>query len=77
MMASGAITTVVKMLETLPEGAQAQVAEHLREYIAEMQDDAEWDAQLQQIQRQLVAAAQQAKQEISAGREKPMDYTRL
>jgi translation initiation factor 2B subunit (eIF-2B alpha/beta/delta family) len=77
MMASGAITTVVKMLETLPEGAQAQVAEHLREYIAEMQDDAEWDAQFQQTQKQLVAAAQQAKQEISAGRAKPMDYTQL
>lgn len=77
MMVSGAITTVVKMLETLPEGAQAQVAEHLREYIAEMQDDAEWDAQFQQTQKQLIAAAQQAKQEISAGRAKPMDYTQL
>jgi translation initiation factor 2B subunit (eIF-2B alpha/beta/delta family) len=76
-MVSGAITTVVKMLETLPEGAQAQVAEHLREYIAEMQDDAEWDAQFQQTQKQLMAAAQQAKQDISAGHAKPMDYSQL
>jgi hypothetical protein len=76
-MVSGAITTVIKMLETLPESTQAQVAEHLREYIAEMQDDAEWDAQFQQTQERLVAAAQQAKEEISAGRAKPMDYTQL
>jgi translation initiation factor 2B subunit (eIF-2B alpha/beta/delta family) len=76
-MVSGAITTVVKMLETLPEATQAQVAEHIREYIAEMQDDAEWDALFQQTQGQLVAAAQQAKKEVAAGRAEPMDYTQL
>jgi translation initiation factor 2B subunit (eIF-2B alpha/beta/delta family) len=76
-MVTGAITTVVKMLETLPEATQAQVAEHIREYIAEMQDDAEWDTQFQQTQEQLTAAVQQAKQEISAGHAEPMDYTQL
>ena len=76
-MVTGAITTVIKMLETLPEATQAQVAEHIREYIAEMQDEAEWDAQFQRTQKQLIAVAQQAKQEISAGCAEPMDYTRL
>ena len=76
-MVTGAITTVVKMLETLPEATQAQVAEHIREYIAELQDDAEWDTLFQQTETQLVAAAQQAKQELSAGRAEPMDHTQL
>jgi hypothetical protein len=76
-MVSTAIITVVKMLETLPETTQAQVVEHLREYIAEMQDDAEWDIQFQETREQLVAAARQAKQEIAAGLAEPMDYNQL
>ena len=76
-MVSTAIITVVKMLETLPETTQAQVVEHLREYIAEMQDDAEWDIQFQETQEQLVAAARQAKQEIAASLAEPMDYNQL
>lgn len=74
---STAIVTAVKMLEALPETAQNQVVEHLREYIAEMQDDVEWDIQFQRTQRQLVAAAQQAKQEIATGLAEPMDYDQL
>ena len=76
-MVSTAIITVVKMLETLPETTQAQVVEHLREYIAEMQDDAEWDIQFQETQEQLVATARQAKQEIAASLAEPMDYNQL
>jgi hypothetical protein len=76
-MMSTAIVTAVKMLEALPETAQNQVVEHLREYIAEMQDDIEWDIQFQRTQRQLVAAAQQAKQEIATGLVEPMDYNQL
>jgi hypothetical protein len=76
-MMSTAIATVVKMLETLPETTQNQVVEHLREYIAEMQDDIEWDIQFQRTQQQLVVAARQARQEIAAGLAEPMDYTQL
>ena len=36
-MGSAAVTTVVKMMETLPENTQNLVVEHLREYIATMQ----------------------------------------
>jgi hypothetical protein len=76
-MMSTAIATMVKMLEVLPETTQAQVVEHLREYIAEMQDDIEWDTQFQRTQKRLVVAARQAKQEIAAGLAEPMDYTQL
>jgi hypothetical protein len=33
-MSSAAITTMIKMMETLPEGTQEQALEHIREYIA-------------------------------------------
>ena len=35
-MSSTTITTVVKMLETLPDHAQDRVVEHLREYIDDL-----------------------------------------
>jgi hypothetical protein len=76
-MMSTAIATVIKMLETLPETTQNQVVEHLREYIAEMQDDIEWDIEFRRTQQQLVVAARQARQEIAAGLAEPMDYTQL
>jgi hypothetical protein len=76
-MMSTTITTVVKMLETLPEATQARVAEHLCEHVTEMQDDAEWDMQFQRTQKHLVAAACQTKQEITAGLAEPLDYTKL
>ena len=62
-MMSTVVTTVVKMLETLPEATRSQVLEHLREYIADLQDDLEWDGQFGRTREKLVAAARQARQE--------------
>lgn len=76
-MSSTAITTVTKMLESLPEGMQEQVLDHLREYIADLQDELRWDALFEKTQPKLIAAAQRAKQEIAAGQAEPMDYERL
>jgi flagellar motor switch protein FliG len=42
-MTSTSIATVVKMMETLPEPAQDKVAEYVRQFIQEMQDEFEWD----------------------------------
>jgi hypothetical protein len=76
-MSSAAITTLIKMMETLPERTQDQVVEHLRDYIAEMQDEQQWDSAFQRTQKELIAAAHRAKQEIAAGKSEPMDYSRL
>ena len=76
-MGSAAVTTVVKMMETLPENTQNLVVEHLREYIATMQDEGAWDAAFQPTQSQLVAAARAAKQQIAAGKAEPLDYSKL
>ena len=72
-MASAAVATVIKMIESLPEDAQGQVIEHLRDYLEEMKDDAKWDNAFKKTQPQLVAAARRAKKEIADGRAKPLN----
>ena len=67
-MSSSAITTIVKMVESLPDDLQERVAEHIREYIAELEDEAWWEYSFKKSQDKLVAAARQAKQEIAEGR---------
>jgi hypothetical protein len=76
-MSSPAITTVVKMLESLPEAMQAQVVDHLYEYLADLQDERQWDAVVKKPQPQLVAAARRAKQAIAQGQATPLDYDQL
>ena len=76
-MASNAITTMTQMMETLPEALQNQVVEHLREYIAELEDELRWEASFNRTQEQLMAAARQAKQEIAEGKSESMDLDRL
>ncbi len=76
-MSSTAITTVTKMLESLPEPAQDQVVAHLREYLEEVQDELRWDALFKKTQPQLVSAARRARQEIARGLAKPMEYDPL
>ncbi len=76
-MASNAIATITRMMEALPEASQNQIVEHLREYIAELEDELRWEASFNRTQEQLVAAARQAKQEIAEGKAEPMDLDRL
>jgi len=76
-MSSTAITTVVKMLESLPINIQDRIAEHLREYISDLQDEARWEESFQRTQESLVAAARRAKQEIAEGQARAMDYEQL
>ncbi len=76
-MSSTAIATITKMIESLPEPAQDQVVEHLREYLEDLQDELLWDAMFTKTQPQLAAAARRAKQEIAQGHAKPMDYDKL
>ncbi|MFB2838303.1 hypothetical protein [Floridanema evergladense] len=76
-MSSPAITTVIAMMESLPEALQEQVAEHLREYIADLEDEIKWDKSFQKTQQQLIKAARRAKQEIAEGKANLLDYEQL
>jgi hypothetical protein len=62
-MTSPAITTIVKMVESLPDDLQERVAEHIRELITNLEDDKRWNASFERTQDKLVAAARQAGQE--------------
>lgn len=76
-MKSTTIATMIKMMETLPEIAQNQVVEHLRNYIANLQDDLQWDILFQKSQKQLIESARHARKEIAKGNAEPMDYNQL
>ena len=76
-MSSTAITTMTKMMESLPETIQLRVVEHLRDYIEDLQDEIKWNASFEETQPQLINAARRARQEIAEGRAKPMDYNQL
>ncbi len=76
-MSSTAITTVIKMIESVPQTVQDQIVEHLRVYIEDLQDEEQWNISFRKTQKQLIAAAQRAKQGIANCRAKPMDYDRL
>lgn len=65
------------MMESLPETVQDQVVEHLRDYLEDLQDEIQWDNLFKKTQKQLIAAAQQARWEIAEGRAKPLDDDQL
>ncbi len=76
-MSSNAIATVIKMMESLPENVQNQVADHLREYLEDLRDELQWEDTFKKTQNKLVAAAQLAKKQIASGYSQPMDYDKL
>ncbi|HLF73895.1 MAG TPA: hypothetical protein VI524_06095, partial [Anaerolineales bacterium] len=39
IMVTPAVNTIIKMIEQLPEPDQEKVAEHIREYLAELEDE--------------------------------------
>ena len=76
-MSTAAIETVVKMLETLPVPTQERAIEHLREYIADLRDEADWDARFNQPSAKLFAVAERVRKEIAEGKAAPMDFDKL
>ncbi len=56
-MSAETISTIIKMVESLPDELQERVAEHLREYIADLEDDERWESSFRQTHDNLVNAA--------------------
>lgn len=76
-MMSNAMMTVMKMTESLPEPLQQRVAEHLREFLADLQDEMLWDTQFSRSQSHLKEIAWQAKRETEEGKAEPFDLQKL
>jgi hypothetical protein len=76
-MDTAAATTMVKMLESVPESLQEEVVEHMRDYIEDIRDDAKWKESFSRTQDKLIAAARKARREIAEGEARPMDVEKL
>ncbi len=76
-MSAEAITTVVKMMETLPDNAQSQVVEYVKNYIADLQDELRWDENFKKTESNLIQKARLAKQQIAEGKAKPLNFADL
>ena len=72
-MSSPTIATIIKMVESLPSDAQERLVDHIRDYIAELNDEMRWDDSFKRTKTSLVSAARRAKQEIAEGRSMSMD----
>jgi hypothetical protein len=69
--------TAIKLLERLPEEAQVQVLEALRQLVAEANDDAQWDELFLRSRNPLATAARNARAEVTAGNATPMNFDKL
>ena len=76
-MSSTTITTIIKMIELLPENQQENIAAHLREYIADLEDEIRWDNKFRNTQSELLKIAKKVRKEISEGRTEGFDYEKL
>lgn len=76
-MPSPSVTTLIAMVESLPATLQERVVEQVREFIADLEDEAKWDASFERTHDKLLESAQKAKQEIAEGQSSPMDYEQL
>ena len=69
--------TVTQMVESLPDRLRGQVVDHLREYVADLRDEFEWDETFRRTQPGLAAAARRAREQISRGLASPLDPDQL
>lgn len=76
-MATPALTTIIKMIEDLPEPLQNQVADHLREYLADLDDEEKWDAAFARTQDKLAYVTGDVTKQIAEGQSEPMDFDKL
>ena len=76
-MSAEAIATVTQMMQTLPESTQQQVAEHISNYIHDLQDDMRWDDSFKKTESNLIQQAKLAKQQIAEGKASRMDISHL
>jgi len=59
-MTPAPIATLVELLESLPAPAEEQVAEHLREYLPDLQGEGRWEELIPETQPSPVEAARGA-----------------
>lgn len=76
-MLTSTTTTIIKMIESLPEDQQEKIAEHLREYIEDLDDEIKWDITFKNTQSELSDIAKKVKIDIAEGKTEGFDYEKL
>ena len=76
-MQTSASTTMMKMIESLPEPMQERALEHMQQYIGDIRDELKWSDAFGNSQSKLIAAARQAREEILRGKAAPMNVEDL
>lgn len=76
-MPSATITTIIKMIKSLPDDKQERVMDHLREYIADLEDEIKWDNLFQDTQSELSSIAKNMRKEIAEGKTEDFDCRKL
>ena len=76
-MVSPALATIIKMIENLPEDRQNQLVDHLREYLADLEDEEQWSEAFARTQDKLAYRTQEAARQIAEGKSEPMDFSQL
>lgn len=69
--------TLTKMISQLPDNLQESIVEELKVIVSQALDEAHWQDQYQNSRNKLSAIAGKVRDEISAGKAKPMDYGKL
>jgi hypothetical protein len=76
-MVTPAVNTIIKMIEQLPEADQERIAEHLREYLANFEDEEKWNETFAKTQDKLIYAAREVRKQVAEEKSKPMDFDKL
>lgn len=76
-MESVAITTAVRLLESVPETMRERAVESLRECLADPRHEARWDKTFSETGSLLDELARKARADIDAGLAGPFDPGRL
>ena len=76
-MPTSASITMMKMIESLPEPVQKRALEHMQQYIEDIRDELKWNESFGKSQNKFIAAARQAREEISRGKATPMNVEDL
>jgi hypothetical protein len=76
-MATPALTTIIKMIEDLPEPLQNRIADHLREYLADLEDEEKWNEAFARTQERLSYVSQEVTKQVAEGKSEPMDFDKL
>ncbi|MDQ7032369.1 MAG: hypothetical protein Q9M37_06600 [Desulfonauticus sp.] len=56
------VSTIIKMIELLPEDKQEKIADYLRDYILELQDEMKWDSLFKNTEKELSHMAKEIKE---------------